>query len=108
MTDQALHLVANGADRGIGNVAAIHRLRQPAEVLAATEIERVTGQFGHTEGSAYLARWLRSHYGAQMTPVAVGRRVDRCGLDLIEPTPINAEVIAALEELIPLVLLHQS
>jgi acetate kinase len=103
----ALSLVARGQIEGLGTSPFFKAKDGQGQVLAEARLEKSTARFGHDEGFAYLAQWLRSHYGEQMTPVAVGHRVVHGGLDFVEPTLITPTVMAALEKLIPLVPLHQ-
>jgi acetate kinase len=64
-------------------------------------------KFRHAAAFAWLAQWLHGHYRKRLTPIAVGHRVVHGGLDFVEPTLIDDEVLAALEKLVPLVPLHQ-
>ena len=104
---QALNLVARGQIEGLGTSPVFKAKDGQGQALAEARLERGVGGFGHTEAFAYVAQWLRSHYQDQLTPVAVGHRVVHGGLDFAEPTLINAQVMATLEKLIPLVPLHQ-
>ena len=107
VADQRLDLVARGQIEGLGTSPHFKVKDGKGKVLAESYLERSAGRFGHTEAFGYVAQWLRSHSGDRMTPVAVGHRVVHGGLDFIEPTLINAQVMATLENLIPLVPLHQ-
>lgn len=104
---QELKLAARGQIDGLGTSPRFKAKDAEGAVLADAKVESTGGRFGHSEGFAHLARWLRSHYGEQMTPVAVGHRMAHGGLEFIEPTLITPQVVAALEKLIPLVPLHQ-
>jgi acetate kinase len=106
VADQTLKLVARGQIEGLGTSPRFKAKDSQEEVLAEAELERAA-RFGHAEAFAYLAQWLRIHYGERMTPAAVGHRVAHGGLDFVEPTQIDADVLAALEKLVPLVPLHQ-
>jgi acetate kinase len=106
VADSELNLVARGQVEGLGTSPRFKVKDSQGQVLADTELQRA-GRFGHTEGFAYLAQWLRGRYGERLTPVAVGHRVVHGGLEFVEPTLINGDVIAALERLAPLVPLHQ-
>ncbi len=107
VVDQRLSLVARGQIEGLATSPRFEARNDRGQVLVETRPKPGAGRFGHAEGIAYLAHWLHSHYEQQMTPVAVGHRMAHGGLDFVEPTLINAEVIAALEKLVPLVPLHQ-
>jgi acetate kinase len=60
----------------------------------------------HDDAIAFLFDWLRAHAGGA-TLVAVGHRVVHGGDRYGEPVRVDAEVLAALESLIPLAPLHQ-
>ncbi len=61
---------------------------------------------GHTEAFAQIWRWLLS-YAAGEAILAVGHRVTHGGAGYVDPVLIDARVMAALENLIPLAPLHQ-
>ena len=61
---------------------------------------------GHDGALEHLIGFVRGAFG-ELRLAAVGHRVVHGGLDLVEPTLIDAPVIAKLEQLIPLVPLHQ-
>lgn len=107
VADQSLNLVASGQIEGLGRSPRFKAKDAQGAVLADTTPEPTSGRFGHTEAFAHLAQWLRSQYGGKLTPTAVGHRMAHGGLDFIQPTLINAEVLADLEKLVPLVPLHQ-
>ena len=107
MIPDPLTFVARGQVEGLGTSPRFQAKDSQGEVLADTELDPGVAPFTHTRAFAYVAQWLRSHYGDQLTPAAVGHRVVHGGLDFIEPTLVTADVMAALEKLIPLVPLHQ-
>jgi acetate kinase len=102
-----LSLVARGQIEGLGTSPRFKAKDSQGLVLADSKVESPAGRFGHTEAFAHLAQWLRTQYGGQMTVAAVGHRMAHGGLDFIQPTLIDDQVLAALEKLIPLVPLHQ-
>jgi acetate kinase len=63
-------------------------------------------QLAHDDAIAFLLDWLRAHAGGA-TVVAVGHRVVHGGERYFEPVRVDAEVLAALEALVPLAPLHQ-
>ena len=66
----------------------------------------VAGPSGQIEGIAGIGAWLREH--ATAGPLAaVGHRVVHGGQAFAEPVRVDAAVMAALEELVPLAPLHQ-
>jgi acetate kinase len=107
VADRELDLAASGQIEGLGTSPHFKAKDAQGAVLADAKVESAAGRFGHSEGFAYLAQWLRSHYAGRLEPVAIGHRMVHGGLEFVEPTLINAEVLAALEKLIPLVPLHQ-
>lgn len=107
VVDGGLNLVARGQIEGLGTSPRFKAKDAQGAVLADAKLELIEGRFGHTEAFAHLAQWLRSQYGGKATLVAVGHRMAHGGLDFVEPTLIDAEVLAGLEKLIPLVPLHQ-
>jgi membrane-associated phospholipid phosphatase len=64
---QGLSLVAKGQIEGLRLSPRFEAKDSQGQVLAETELERSAGRFGHTAAFAYLAQWLRNHYGGQMT-----------------------------------------
>ena len=64
-------------------------------------------KLGHDGAIEYLFDWGRKGALRGNKIVAAGHRVAHGGLKFAQPVRINAEVIAALEELVPLVPLHQ-
>ncbi|WP_266181351.1 acetate/propionate family kinase [Dyella humicola] len=64
-------------------------------------------EFGHADAIAYLVDLLRDHRGNHKL-VAVGHRVVHGGEKFTHAVLVTAEVIAALEMLVPLAPLHQS
>ncbi|KAA1011052.1 acetate/propionate family kinase [Paraburkholderia panacisoli] len=61
---------------------------------------------GHDDAIAFLLDWLRAHAGGA-TLLAVGHRVVHGGERYFEPVRVDAEVLDALEALVPLAPLHQ-
>ncbi|MFL9965044.1 acetate/propionate family kinase [Paraburkholderia sediminicola] len=63
-------------------------------------------QLGHDDAIAFLLDWLPAHAGGA-TLLAVGHRVVHGGEHHFEPVRVDAEVLSALEALVPLAPLHQ-
>src|SRR5262245_62001409 len=63
-------------------------------------------KFGHSDGIAHLAEFLRSHAAGHRL-AAVGHRVVHGGLQYAQPVRITPEVVASLATLTPLAPLHQ-
>ena len=78
-------------------------------VLADTALDRPSGVASdeHAEAFTRVVRWLRDHFGSDVTPLAVGHRVVHGGAAFSRPTLIDAEVLAKLTALVPLAPLHQ-
>jgi acetate kinase len=75
----------------------------------ATVAEKSWGEgtrLGHDGALDHLIAFLRSELGEHRL-VGVGHRVVHGGLDYAEPVRIDAGVVAALGELVPLAPLHQ-
>jgi acetate kinase len=81
---------------------------QVGATIAETEWPEGT-RLGHEGAIEHLFRWaaeVRARLGARRIDAA-GHRVVHGGMTCREPTPINAEVLPDLEELVPLVPLRQ-
>jgi acetate kinase len=64
-------------------------------------------KLGHDGAIGFLFSWGREHALDGNQIVAAGHRVAHGGLKFTQPVLINGDVLAALEELVPLVPLHQ-
>jgi acetate kinase len=64
-------------------------------------------KLGHDGAIEFLFTWGREHALRGHQIVAAGHRVAHGGLKFTQPVPIDSEVLAALEKLVPLVPLHQ-
>ena len=102
-----LNLVARGQIEGLGTSPRFKAKDPQGQVLADVGLERSSKDFGHPQAFAHLAQWMREAYGGQLLPVAIGHRMAHGGLEFTEPTLIDAGIFAKLEQLIPLVPLHQ-
>lgn len=105
--DRELSLEARGQIEGLGTSPHFKAKDRQGQLLADAALTGAEAELGHLEAFAHLAHWAREEYGSRLTPVAVGHRMAHGGLDFIQPTRIDAEVVAKLEQLIPLVPLHQ-
>lgn len=104
---EELNLVAKGQIEGLGTSPRFKAKDQQGCTLADASPEGAPKSFGHPEAFAHLARWARAQYAGQLLPIAVGHRMAHGGAEFTGPTLIDAGVIAKLEQLIPLVPLHQ-
>lgn len=105
--DQDLSVVAHGQIEGLGGSAHFKAKDQCGQTLADVSLGDGASSFGHAEAFAHLAHWAYEHFAAELVPLAVGHRVVHGGLTFREPTLIDAAVMTKLEQLIPLVPLHQ-
>ena len=103
-----LNLVARGQCEGIGTSPRFKAKDRVGSVLASESLTPgPTKGFGHCEALAHLLRWSAEQYSAVLTPLAVGHRIVHGGMEFVEPTLIDAEVLEKLERLVPLAPLHQ-
>ena len=97
--------IAAGQVEGIGAIpkGSAHRATgEKAELTFDPKASRVD----HHVATRAILGWLES-VGYASGIVAVGHRVVHGGLDLIEPTRVDASVLAKLRKLIPLAPLHE-
>jgi acetate kinase len=102
-----LQLESGGQIEGLGASPRFKAKNQKGEILADANLSASGAKVGHHEAFAHLAGWIRDHYRDTLTPMAVGHRVVHGGVELAEPTLIDAQVMKKLEQLIPLAPLHQ-
>ena len=107
VADQELNLAARGQIEGLGTSPRFKAKDATGAGAGGASWSGSTRSFGHTEAFAHLAQWLRVITASRLTPVAVGHRMVHGGLDVQRTDLIDADVLAALEKLIPLVPLHQ-
>ena len=102
-----LDLCVKGLIEGIGTSPHFKSKDAGGKTLAEMDPARANGKFGQPEAFAFLVKWLMDHYQGKLKLVGVGHRVVHGGSEFIEPTRIDLDVMAKLEQLIPLVPLHQ-
>jgi acetate kinase len=107
VAEPELELVARGQFEGLGTSPRFKAKDPNGTVLADVPLSGDSKKFGHPEAFAYLAQWAREKYASRYAPVAVGHRMAHGGLKFSAPTAIDANVLAELEKLVPLVPLHQ-
>ena len=107
LADQDLNVVAHGEIEGLGASAHFKAKDQRGRTLADVSLGDSTRSVGHAEAFAHLSHWAYEHFADELVPLAVGHRVVHGGLTFREPTLIDAAVVTTLEQLIPLVPLHQ-
>lgn len=104
--DRDLGLVARGQIEGLGTSPRFKAKDHQGQSLADVALEG-SQDFGHPEAFARLSEWALEQYGGSLRAVAVGHRMAHGGLEFTRPTLIDAEVVKKLEQLVPLVPLHQ-
>ncbi|AIQ91549.1 MULTISPECIES: acetate/propionate family kinase [Methylobacterium] len=82
------------------------RIRDRTGTTVADEDFGSDGAFGHEDALLHVAAWMRAHSGG-FELVAVGHRIVHGGMTYCEPVRVTAEVLEALERLVPLAPLHQ-
>jgi acetate kinase len=107
VTDHELNLAARGQIEGLGTSPRFKAKDQQGHLLADASLDGFAQGFGHPEAFAYLAEWALAQYGGRLKAIAVGHRMAHGGLEFTGPTLIDADVVARLEQLVPLVPLHQ-
>jgi acetate kinase len=102
-----LNLVTRGQIEGLGTSSRFKAKDPQGQVLAEVALNGHTQSFGHAEAFAHLCQWALEQYGGRLKAMAVGHRLAHGGLDFTEPMLIDGDVVTKLEQLIPLVPLHQ-
>ena len=104
---EQMDVVARGQIEGLGTTPKFKAKDGAGRQLADEQLAAASSKFGHEEAFAHIAEWAAANYRDELTPAAVGHRVVHGGLDFAEPTLIDDRVMAKLEQLTPLVPLHQ-
>ncbi len=107
VADEELNLVARGQMEGLGTAPHFKAKDRDGQLLTDVSLDGSATGFGHPQAFAHLAQWVRQQYSGALSPVAVGHRMAHGGTEFTGPTLIDAEVVAKLEQLVPLVPLHQ-
>jgi acetate kinase len=107
LSGDGLSVVVRGQTEGLGTNPRFKAKGPDGAVLGEAGLDGTAGKVGHAEAFAHLSGWLRERFGAKYAPVGVGHRMVHGGLDFAAPTVIDADVLARLEKLVPLVPLHQ-
>jgi acetate kinase len=101
-----LAVVAHGQLEGIDT--SPHFIAQDATDQTVGEQRWAQGtRLGHDGAVAHIGDWLQATYAAQHRLAAVGHRVVHGGTDYAAPVRVDLDVVAQLEQLIPLAPLHQ-
>jgi acetate kinase len=101
----ALQLAVRGQIDGIGTLPRLRVKEATGAVVSERDLE-VTEISSLQDAIELAGAWLREHYQDALL-LAVGHRVVHGGIQFSHPVMIDAEVFAALEQLIPLAPLHQ-
>ncbi len=102
---ESVTLAARGQIDGIGT----HPRLQVKDAAGSTLVKRdcTTSEAGAMKQAIVLTgSWLRQHFQKEQL-LAVGHRVVHGGADFFQPVLVDANVLAALEQLVPLAPLHQ-
>ena len=106
VADPNLDLAARGQIEGLGTSPRFTAKDHQGRKLAEASMGDTANGFGHPE-ALRTWQWAREQFAGELLPVAVGHRMAHGGLEFIKPTLIDGEVVKKLEQLIPLVPLHQ-
>ena len=102
--DRSLIAGAHGQVEGIGTAAARFAVADAAGSKLADE---PVAPSDHHGAIAAIHAWFGRHLGGEASFAAAGHRIVHGGARYSEPVLIDAAVLAALEELVPLAPLHQ-
>lgn len=105
--EDQLFLEARGQIEGLGTAPRFKAKDRQGQSLDDSALAGPPKSVGHPEAFAHLAAWARDRYGGEMKLIAVGHRMAHGGLDYSGPVRIDEKVLARLEQLVPLVPLHQ-
>jgi acetate kinase len=103
LPDRAVSATADGEVAGIGLSARLIAHDTAGRVL----VDRPVSAKNHDEALAAIHGWFASDFGSAAGFDGVGHRVVHGGLAYSEPVLVDEQVIADLDELVPLAPLHQ-
>src|SRR3954469_10354651 len=104
--NQKLKVESRGQIEGLGTSPRFKAKATDGKAVPNDSLTKSGKAFGHPEAFAHISDWIRDEYSDTLTPLAVGHRVVHGG-EFAEAVVIDAQVMAKLEALIPLVPLHQ-
>jgi len=107
LVDQTLQIVNRGLIEGLGTSPRFKAKDPNGKVVTEAALSASKAAFGHPEALAHLVQWMRETHGEKYTIVAIGHRMAHGGADFVKPILVDDKVISGLEQLIPLVPLHQ-
>ena len=103
--DDAPSLSAKGQVEGIGTSPRLAAEDAAGQILVDRRWDDRGA--GHAEFFRVIGGWLREHFGDRASLLGVGHRVVHGGVDYAAPVRVDPAVLAKLEALCPLALLHQ-
>jgi acetate kinase len=110
--ERHLHLIASGALEELGQAAHFWVKNARGELLGEQRWPGpapapAPGPLGHSGAIDFLAEWLREHNGGGLRLIGVGHRVVHGGIKHAAPELVSADLLADLQQLVPLAPLHQ-
>ena|ERR1700761_2927453 len=105
--DRSLSTGAYGQVEGIGEASDRPARIEVADSEGRKLIDRPIVAADHVGAMAAIHSWFEEHIGSEAGFSGVGHRVVHGGMVFAEPVLIDAAVLAALDELVPLAPLHQ-
>src|SRR6478735_6452581 len=99
------HRIFRGLFEGLGGSAHLRIRDRTGAVIAEERFDRGAA-FGHEDALLHVSAWLGEH-SAGFRLVAAGHRIVHGGMTYCEPVRVDADVLDALERLVPLAPLHQ-
>lgn len=99
------HRIFRGLFEGLGGSAHLRIRDRAGSVIAEERFDRGAA-FGHEDALLHVSAWLGKH-SAGFRLVAAGHRIVHGGMTYCEPVRVDADVLEALERLVPLAPLHQ-
>jgi acetate kinase len=105
--DRSLSAVAHGQVEGIGEGSNRPAHIEVADGSGRKLIDKSIDAKDHAGAMAAIHDWATEHVGSETAFSGVGHRVVHGGLAYAQPVRIDATVLKALDELVPLAPLHQ-
>jgi acetate kinase len=105
--DRSLSLGACGQVEGIGAGSSGAAKIEVTDAEGRALIEEPIAGKDHQSAITAIHQWFTAHIGSETGIAAVGHRVVHGGMTYSQPVLIDEEVLAALDELVPLAPLHQ-
>jgi len=105
--DRSLAAGAHGQVDGIGEQTGMPLRLEVTDAQGRRLIEQPIAGHDHHSAMAAIHDWFAAYLGGEAAFAGVGHRVVHGGLAYAEPVLIDDNVLAALEELVPLAPLHE-